>query len=124
MDELARAAAVLGAAAEVAMACHMNPDADALGSMLGLAGFLRARGSRPCARIRTSRWTRPGGRRCCPGSEELVPMSLVPSGAGGDGHLRLRVVRPAGPLGRSASKAAELIWIDHHRSNDGLGRSR
>ena len=31
---------------QVAMACHVNPDADALGSMLGLAAYLRARGTR------------------------------------------------------------------------------
>ncbi len=42
--ELDRAAAVLAEAPEVALACHVNPDADALGSMLGLAGFLRDRG--------------------------------------------------------------------------------
>ena len=45
MDELARAAEVLGSATEVALACHLNPDADALGSMLGLSAFLRARGT-------------------------------------------------------------------------------
>ena len=37
----ARAAEVLGDADEVALACHLNPDADALGSMLGLSNFLR-----------------------------------------------------------------------------------
>jgi phosphoesterase RecJ-like protein len=26
-----------------------------------------------------------------------------------------------GPLGPPATRAAELIWIDHHRSNDGVG---
>ncbi len=30
MGELARAAAVLGSAPEVALACHLDPDADAL----------------------------------------------------------------------------------------------
>jgi len=39
-----RAARVLRGARSVALACHVNPDADALGSMLGLAAFLRARG--------------------------------------------------------------------------------
>ena len=45
MDELARAAEVLRLGPEVALACHVNPDADALGSMLGLSAFLRARGT-------------------------------------------------------------------------------
>jgi phosphoesterase RecJ-like protein len=45
-DALARAAEVLSRANDVAMACHLNPDADALGSMLGLSAFLRSRGVR------------------------------------------------------------------------------
>ncbi len=45
-DNLERAGAVLAGATEVALACHVNPDADALGSMLGLAAFLRSRGVR------------------------------------------------------------------------------
>ena len=40
------AAAVLRDAPGVAIACHVNPDADALGSMLGLAHHLVARGTR------------------------------------------------------------------------------
>ena len=37
---------MLARADDVALACHVNPDADALGSMLGLAAFLRGRGVR------------------------------------------------------------------------------
>ena len=44
-DDLVRAAGVLRDAPDVAIACHVNPDTDALGSMLGLANHLRARGS-------------------------------------------------------------------------------
>ena len=40
--ELWRAAEALSDASEVALACHVNPDADALGAMLGLSAFLRA----------------------------------------------------------------------------------
>ena len=45
-DDLERAAAVLREASEVAIACHVNPDADALGSMLGLAHHLVDRGAK------------------------------------------------------------------------------
>ena len=34
------------AATDVALACHINPDPDALGSMLGLAEFLKTRGTK------------------------------------------------------------------------------
>jgi len=44
--ELERAASVLRAATEVAIACHVNPDADALGATLGLSLFLRSCGVR------------------------------------------------------------------------------
>ena len=43
-DPFAKAAEVLSAATSVALACHVNPDADALGSMLGLSTHLRAHG--------------------------------------------------------------------------------
>ncbi len=45
-DRFDAAAAVLRDAPVVAIACHVNPDADALGSMLGLAHHLVARGTR------------------------------------------------------------------------------
>jgi len=45
-DEAAR---VLSGAEEVALVCHVNPDADAMGSMLGLATFLAHRGTRVAA---------------------------------------------------------------------------
>ena len=121
MDELDRAAAVLGAAEEVAMACHVNPDADALGSMLGLAGFLRARGvstvcSYPNDPLDLPRWA-----ALLPGSESLVPMAAFPAAPAVMVTCDCASFDRLGPLGHSASKAAELIWIDHHRSNDGLG---
>ena len=43
-DALLRAAEVIKAADHVALACHFNPDGDALGSMLGLHHVLRAAG--------------------------------------------------------------------------------
>ena len=35
--------------------------------------------------------------------------------------MRLRVVRPARSARGGGLDATEVIWIDHHRSNDGLG---
>ena len=58
---LRRAAEALRAAPAVAIACHVNPDADALGSMLGLAGHLRGAGVRVVVLVpertpRVARW--------------------------------------------------------------------
>ncbi|MDP9184123.1 MAG: bifunctional oligoribonuclease/PAP phosphatase NrnA, partial [Actinomycetota bacterium] len=44
-ETLTRAAQALRGAPSVALACHVNPDADALGSMLGLAHHLVAHGT-------------------------------------------------------------------------------
>ena len=71
-DPTARAADVLRDAREVAIACHVNPDADALGSMLGLAAFLRTRGtevvtSYPNVPLGLPRWA-----SMLPGSDRIV----------------------------------------------------
>ena len=43
-DAMDNAAAALSGTTSVAIACHVNPDADALGSMLGLSNHLRGMG--------------------------------------------------------------------------------
>ena len=121
MDELNRAAEVLAAADEVALTCHLNPDADALGSMLGLAGFLQARGTRtvssyPNEPLDPPRWT-----AFLPGAEELVPMRSFPEAPSVLVTCDCASFDRLGELGPAASRASEVIWIDHHRSNDGLG---
>jgi phosphoesterase RecJ-like protein len=121
MDNLARAAEMLGSAKEVALACHLNPDADALGSMLGLAAFLRSRGvtticSFPNEPLEPPRWA-----ALLPGAEDLVAVSDYPSSPSVMVTCDCASFDRLGPLGPAASAAAEVIWIDHHRSNDGLG---
>jgi phosphoesterase RecJ-like protein len=120
-DALSRASEVLGGASEVALACHVNPDADALGSMLGLAAFLRSRGtttvcSYPNEPLEPPRWA-----ALLPGSEELVDLHRFPAAPMVMVTCDCASFDRLGGLGGPASKAEELIWIDHHRSNDGLG---
>ena len=43
-EALDAAARTLGGATQVTLACHVNPDPDAMGSMLGLACYLAGRG--------------------------------------------------------------------------------
>jgi phosphoesterase RecJ-like protein len=122
--ELERAAAVLAEASEVAIACHVNPDADALGAMLGLAAVLRARGVRVVCAVPNEPRHLPRWAQLLPGADELVRVERFPAApavmvtcdcASID---RLAALRPA------AERANELIWIDHHRSNDGAGTIR
>jgi phosphoesterase RecJ-like protein len=122
LDEaLDRAAAVLAEAPEVALACHVNPDADALGSMLGLAAFLRSRGAVTVSSFPNEPLEPPRWASLLPGSEELVDLHRFPSAPAVMVTCDCASFDRLGGLGGPASKAGELIWIDHHRSNDGLG---
>jgi len=124
-EELARAAAVLRDAPEVALACHVNPDADALGSMLALAQHLTARGaSVACATPAPAPSDLPRWTTLLPGTELLVHPDAFPEAppvmVTCDCASFDRLVQ----LGHAADAAGELIWIDHHRSNDGRGTIR
>jgi phosphoesterase RecJ-like protein len=119
--ELARAAAVLREAEEVAIACHVNPDADALGAMLGLSAFLRSRGTRTVCSFPNEPFELPRWALELPGHEDLVPPSAFPEAPAVMVTCDTASMDRLGVLGRAASRAGELIWIDHHRSNDGLG---
>ncbi|HWC72087.1 MAG TPA: bifunctional oligoribonuclease/PAP phosphatase NrnA [Actinomycetota bacterium] len=115
------AAGVLSDATEVALACHVNPDADALGSMLGLAAFLRSRGvetvcSYPNEPLEPPRWA-----AMLPGADRLVPPREFPKEPAVMVTCDCAAFDRLAQLGHAASRARELIWIDHHRSNDGLG---
>ncbi|HET6714671.1 MAG TPA: bifunctional oligoribonuclease/PAP phosphatase NrnA [Actinomycetota bacterium] len=116
-----RAAQVLADATEVALACHVNPDADALGSMLGLAAFLRSRGvetvcSYPNEPLELPRWA-----EMLPGAERLVPAKEFPKEPAVMVTCDCAAFDRLAQLGHVANRAGEVIWIDHHRSNDGLG---
>jgi phosphoesterase RecJ-like protein len=121
MDDMARAAEVLGSATDVALTCHLNPDADALGSMLGLAAFLRQRGTATVCSFPNEPLVLPRWAGLLPGSEDLVEVSGFPAAPAVMVTCDCASFDRLGPLGGAASSAGELIWIDHHRSNDGLG---
>ena len=69
---LATAAATIDAAQHVALACHVNPDGDALGSMLGLLHVLRAADRPVTASFPTPFVIAPHYREL-PGLELIVP---------------------------------------------------
>ena len=122
--EIRRAADVLGTATDVALACHVNPDADALGAMLGLSAFLRERGVRTVCSYGNEPLDVPRWASLLPGSDELVPPSAYPEAPDVMVTCDCASFDRLGPLGSPASRARELVWIDHHRSNDGSGTIR
>jgi bifunctional oligoribonuclease and PAP phosphatase NrnA len=119
--EVSRAVDALAAADRVALACHVNPDPDAAGSMLGLAGFLSSMGKEVV---------------CSWGDQPLQPPTWL-DGLEGRRFLVEPVDFPAEPelmvsldtasadrlgvLGENARRAREVIVIDHHRTNPGFG---
>ncbi len=120
-EALARAAAVLREAPEVAICCHVNPDADALGATLGLSAFLRSRGARTICSFPNEPFDLPRWALELPGHEDLVPPSAFPEAPAVMVVCDAASMDRLGVLARAAARAGELIWIDHHRSNDGLG---
>ena len=118
---LDRAAAVLEEAPRIALACHVNPDPDALGSMLGLAGFLSARGKEVVCSWGNQPLARPRWLAELDGAGYLVEAKEFP--AYPEVLVALDTASPdrLGVLQASAERAGEVIVIDHHRTNPGFG---
>jgi phosphoesterase RecJ-like protein len=121
VTELERAARALEEATSVALACHVNPDADAIGSMLGLSNFLRSKGKQTICSFPNEPFDPPRWAAMLPGADELVPPKDFPK------EPEVMVTCDVASMDRLASlapvagRARTLIWIDHHVSNEGLG---
>jgi bifunctional oligoribonuclease and PAP phosphatase NrnA len=124
-DDWAKAVALVREADEVCLACHVRPDGDALGSMLAVAHALRAGGRSRRPRVIASFGDQPFEipeiLRFLPGTDLLSPPARYPE------RPRLMVTFDVGSIDRlgllapSASRADELIVIDHHPSNTRFG---
>ena len=123
-EDLARAGEVLRGAPEVAIACHVNPDTDALGSMLGLANHLGSLGVRTVCSFPNEPLELPRWASLLPGSDAVVRVTDFPSAPAVMVTCDCASFDRLGSLGHAATSAGELIWIDHHRSNDGHGTIR
>ena len=117
---LERAAQAVRSARTLALACHENPDGDALGSMLALHLLARARGLRSVAS-----WPEPFV--VAPHYAFLPGLDTVTKPADFPSEPDVMVTFDCGSLARLAELAAPaqaarcLIVIDHHASNDGYG---
>ena len=118
--ELAHAVTAIQGAAQVALACHVSPDGDALGSTLGLLHVLRAAGRDCVASFPTPFVVAPHYREL-PGLDLFVPPGDFPR----DPEVMLTFdcgsMDRLGDLEPAAKAAGQLIVIDHHISNDRYG---
>ena len=115
------AAAALVDADEIALACHVNPDPDALGSMLGLASFLRARGKRTVCSFGNDPFELAPWVKALPGTDGLVEPKAFPKEPAVLVTLDSASMDRLGQIAPVAARAGTVIWIDHHVSNEGLG---
>jgi phosphoesterase RecJ-like protein len=118
--EWAKAVKILGSAHQVCLACHVRPDADALGSMLALALALRQR-SQVVASFGDTPFTVPALLDFLPGLGMLTPPRDYPARPDVMVTLDASSIDRLGSLAASASAAAELIVLDHHASSTESG---
>ena len=117
----ARAAQILRSADEICLACHVRPDADALGSMLGLALALAPGGRRVVASFGDAPFEVPAILRFLPGLDRLSPPAGIPERPQVMVTLDAASIDRLGALAPRAAAAGELIVLDHHASNPGFG---
>jgi len=114
-----KAAKAIAEADSIALACHVGPDGDALGSMLGLAIAAVNAGKEVVVSF--------GSPFSVPPSLSFLPAGLLVPPQDFPDAPELMVVLDAGSadrlgdLGSNASDAGTLIVIDHHVTNEGFG---
>jgi bifunctional oligoribonuclease and PAP phosphatase NrnA len=110
----------VGRSTEVSVACHVNPDGDALGSLLGTTLALRKAGKRAHASWGTDPLEVPEGYAFLPGAASIIQPRDVPPAetflaldCGAEDRL--------GELQDVARRSDMVINIDHHPGNDNFG---
>ncbi|WP_018253623.1 DHH family phosphoesterase [Salinispora mooreana] len=109
------------AAGRVLLVCHVNPDGDALGSMLGFALGLHRLGLRQVQATFPGPPQLPEPLRGLPGEQLLVPAAevvadpdlLISFDAASESRL--------GELADRLTTAGSTVVLDHHASNPGFG---
>lgn len=115
-----RAVDALLGASEVAIACHVNPDGDALGSLLAASLGVRKAGKTTFPSWGSRPLKVPFGYGFLPGIESLLEPDDVPrvdTFLALDCGARDRL----GDLGDAAGGASCVINVDHHAGNDNFG---
>jgi phosphoesterase RecJ-like protein len=118
---LTRAAEVLSTAPSVVLSGHVNPDPDALGSMLGLASFLRTKGVDVVCSWPNDPMERPAWLDVFDDVPTIVPVSRFPKRPAVMVALDTASPDRLASLLPNAERAEILIVLDHHASNPGFG---
>ncbi|MDQ3985840.1 MAG: bifunctional oligoribonuclease/PAP phosphatase NrnA [Actinomycetota bacterium] len=110
----------LRSAEEVVIACHINPDGDALGSLLGASAGLEQLGKKTYASWGTQPVEVPFAYRFLPSADSVMDPAAVPAT---DTFLAVDcgAADRLGVLEQKARAASCLINIDHHPANENFG---
>ncbi|MET0565686.1 MAG: bifunctional oligoribonuclease/PAP phosphatase NrnA [Acidimicrobiia bacterium] len=114
-----KAAAAIAASGKLVLACHVGPDGDALGSMLGFGVAARTAGKTVVAGF--------GSPFVVPANLSFLPVELLVDPGEFPKAPETMVVFDAGSsdrlaeLGGPAGNAGTLVVIDHHVTNEGFG---
>jgi phosphoesterase RecJ-like protein len=120
IPDLEEAVAAIAGASRLAMACHIGPDGDAIGSMLGLA----------IAAVENGKEVFPsfGHPFTLPGTFDFLPTDMLVAPDKVPAEPEVMVTFDAGSADRlgdlraPAERAGTLVVIDHHKTNGGFGR--
>jgi phosphoesterase RecJ-like protein len=115
-----RAAEVLRDVGRAVLVCHVNPDADAMGSMLGLGVFLSARGAEVSATVPNGLADLPRWVESLPGRELLVAPGDLPKEPPVVVTLDAADLARLDGLDHLIERAGTSVCIDHHRTNPGF----
>ncbi len=123
MDDLDRAVELISGASTFGLLCHVDPDGDALGSLLGLHHLCLAQGRRSYASwpepfpVAPHYTFLPGLDSCTkPADFPSAPDVVVTFDCGALGRLH-----ELAPHARAAAERGCLVVLDHHRTNDRYG---
>ncbi|MGI8777078.1 MAG: DHH family phosphoesterase [Acidimicrobiales bacterium] len=115
-----RAVEAISSAGSLALACHITPDGDALGSMLALHRLALAAGVPSIAS-----WPEPfvagAHYSFIPGLDQATEPTRFPAAPEVMITFDCGSIERLGGLGAAARAAKTLIVIDHHATNDGYG---
>jgi phosphoesterase RecJ-like protein len=115
------AVGALEGAGEVALACHLGPDGDALGSLLALALGLTSLGKRVVASWGSEPFTVPSQYAFLPGLDLLSPPEEFPNAPALLVTFDTGSVDRLGSLAPAVAKAGAVVVVDHHASNTRYG---
>lgn len=111
----------LRAADDVALACHVGPDGDALGSMLALGAGLRSLGKNVVASWGGEPFEVPAAYDFLPAVDLLVPPGEFPARPELFVTFDTGSVDRLGTLGDRVTSAGCCVVVDHHASNTRYG---